>query len=310
MRTLVLCLALAGCGASDPCAGHSGACLSLRVEDRGGVGTLDQLAIQLSGAAQLDGRTPTTAGSAVKLPVTTAIFLPAASGDVDISVVALRGGLGVGQGTTTAAIRPGAHVAATIALDALGGGVVDLAVGADLAHGDGGGVVDLASADLSGTQPRYIFLLPQHSGNLGAQSGLDTECTTSATTAGLPATTYRAVIAYPTVSPRDVIVLGAGRAIVLPDGTPVATDATFFAQSHAGPINELANGQVAAGCVFTDFNPNGDRINAAAGDCGGWTGLTTDVAYVGDSTKSDLNWNFADTPSCNGVSCYLYCIQQ
>ncbi|MGZ3428816.1 MAG: hypothetical protein ACXVCV_19315, partial [Polyangia bacterium] len=107
MRALAFafaCLALAGCGASDPCDGHSGACLALRVEDRGGVGAVDQLAIQLSGAAQLDGRTPTTAGAARTLPIATAIFLPAASGAVDIAVVGLRAGLTVGHGAAAAAI--------------------------------------------------------------------------------------------------------------------------------------------------------------------------------------------------------------
>ena len=308
MRAALLStLALVGCSASDPCDGHSGACLSLRVADRGGVGALDQLAVQLSGAAQLDGRTPTAPGAAVKLPIATAIFLPAASGTVDISVLGLRAGVPVGQGATAAAIRPGAHVLATLVLEALGGGA-DLALADDLTSV--GGDADLAIGDLARLQPRYVFLLPPHASNLGAQSGLDNECTTTATAAGLPATSYRAVIAYPTVNPRAVINLTEGRAIVLPDGTPVTTDAMFFAQSHAGPINQLANGQVVAGCVFTDFNPNGDRISAAAGDCAGWTGVASEVAYVGDATKSDMSWSFATVSSCNALSCYLYCIQQ
>jgi len=314
MRTLapyafVSCALVAGCGAADPCDGHSGACLSLRVEDRGGVGALDQLAIHVEGAAMLDGRTPGTPGAPVALPIATAIYLPAASGAVDVSVVGLRAGAGVGQGAVAAAIRPGAHVAVTVELQAIApGGGADFALGDDLAGG--GGSSDLATLDLAGVQPRYVFLLGMHSTTLGLQSGLDSECTAAAAQAGLPATPYKAVIAYPTSNPRDAIALGAGRSIVLPDGTAVATDATFFAMSHLAGIDELANGQVVSGCVFTDFNPNGDRIAAAAGDCGGWTGDVNDVAYVGDAMASDLNWNFANTPSCNGLSCYLYCIQQ
>jgi hypothetical protein len=273
---LVACALAAGCGAADPCDGHAGACLSLRVEDHGGVGALDQLAIRLDGAAMLDGRTPGTPGGAVTLPIATAIFLPPATGAVDVSVVGLRAGAGVGQGAAAAAIRPGAHVTVTVELQAIApGGGDDLALGGDLAGGGGG---DLAAADLSGPQPRYVFLLPMHTSALGLQSGLDSECTSAALNGGLPGTQYKAVIAYPTSNPRDAITLGAGRSIVLPDGTPIATDATFFTMSHLAGINELANGQLATGCVFTDFNPNGDRIAAAAGDCSGWTGDVNGVA--------------------------------
>jgi hypothetical protein len=206
-------------------------------------------------------------------------------------------------------IRPGAHVAARVELAAIGvGGGADLAVGDDLASAAGG--ADLAAPDLAGLQPRYVFLLGQHTSALGLESGLDGECAGAATAAGLPSASYKVVIAYPTSSPRMALDLTAGRDILLPSGTKVATDATFFAQSHLAPIDELATGQLANGCVFTDFNPNGDRINATAGDCGGWTGDTSGVAYVGNSAMSDLNWNFAATPSCNGLSCYLYCIEQ
>ena len=307
---LAACALAGGCGGADPCDGHSGACLSLRVEDRGGVGALDQLAIRLDGAATLDGRTPGTPGGAVKLPVATAIYLPPATGAVDVSVVGLRAGAGVGAGEAMAAIRPGAHVAVVVGLQASGvGGREDLALGGGDLAGVGGGA-DLASPDLAGPQPRYVFLVGMHTSALGLESSLDDECTNAALAAGLPASPYKVVIAYPTSNPRDAITLGAGRSILLPDGTPIATDATFFAMTHLAGINELATGQVANGCVFTDFNPNGDRINAAAGDCGGWSGDTSGVAYVGDSAASDLNWNFAGTPSCNGLSCYLYCIQQ
>lgn len=316
IRALAVLLAagfVAGCGAGDPCDGHDGACLSLRVEGQGAVGALDQLAIHLTGAAQLDGHTPGSPGKAVPLPIATAIFLPAATGSVDISVLGLRAGLAVGQGEVAASIRPGAHVTATVTLEGVTASVDDLAVGDDLALGDGGGggSTDMATLDLAGKQPRYVFLLSLRGPNLGTMSGLDSECTSTAATAGLPATPYKAVIAYPTVSPHDVIDVSAGRDIVLPDGTAVATDATFFTSAHAGPIDELANGAAAVGCVFTDFNPNGDRINAAAGDCAGWSGGgASDVAYVGDSSATDINWNFHDTPSCVGLSCYLYCIQQ
>src|SRR5262249_47598006 len=161
-------------------------------------------------------------------------------------------------------IRPGAHVAATVALSSLTGGGEDFAVGGDLAGSDGGGGGDLATLDLAGLAPRYVFLLPLHASNLGVQSGLDVECAQSAAAAARPPPGYRAVIPYPTPTPRTALDLPAGRAIVLPDGTQVATDATFFQSSHLAPIDELASGAVAHGCVFTDFNPNGDKIQAAA----------------------------------------------
>src|SRR6185312_11438683 len=94
----------AGCGTSDPCDGHDGACLALRVEGHG-VGALDQLAIHVAGAALLDGHTPGSPGAAVSLPVATAIYLPAATGSVAISVLGLRSGLAVGQGDAAASIR-------------------------------------------------------------------------------------------------------------------------------------------------------------------------------------------------------------
>jgi hypothetical protein len=224
----------------------------------------------------------------------------------------LRGGAAVGAGDVAVAIRPGAHVAATVRLDAPGGGGADLALSDDLALGGdgGGGGGDLASSPDLAPPPRYMFLLGMHGSNLGAEAALDGECTSAAAAAGLPATPYKVVIAYPTSSPHDALDLTAGRSIVLPDGTQIATDATFFSSTHLHAIEQLANGQIAHGCVFTDFNPNGDKIAAAAGDCGGWTGASSDVAYVGDSSKSDLNWNFSDTPSCVALSCYLYCIQQ
>ncbi len=311
MRLAILCVLLAGCGGADPCDGHAGACLALRVENGGGVGALDQLSIRLSGAAQLDGRTPSAPGAAVTLPVATAIYLPEATGAVDIGVVGLRGGTTVGQGAAVVSIRPSAHVAATVELGASMGGGGDLAIGDgsdDLANG---GSTDLAHNDLAGLQPRYIFLLPPHTTNLGAESGLDSECATAAASAGLPATSYRAVIAYPTMSPRTTLDLTAGRDIVLPDGIEVATDSTFFATTHLSPIDELADGTVADGCVFADFTPDGDRLPATAGDCAGWTGGgSSDVAYVGDSSTAGSNWNFSSPMSCPGLSCYLYCIQQ
>ncbi|HEY2746303.1 MAG TPA: hypothetical protein VGL86_16830, partial [Polyangia bacterium] len=275
-------------------------------------GALDQLSIQLSGAAQLDGRTPSAPGAAVKLPIATAIYLPDASGAVDIGVVGLRFGAAVGQGGTTVSIRPSAHVAATVELvTAIGGGGDDLAIGDgssdDLANG---GSTDLARNDLAGLLPRYVFLLPSQSSNLGAESGLDTQCTTAAATGGLPTTSYRAVISYPTMSPRTTLDLTAGRDIVRPDGTEVATDSTFLSMMHEAPIDELADGTVADGCVFADFGPSGDRIPANNGDCGGWTGDTSMSAYVGDSSKSDMNWSFSAPQSCSGLSCYVYCIQQ
>jgi hypothetical protein len=301
MRALVLLLALAGCSASDPCDGHAGTCLSLRVEDRGGVGVVDQLAIRMTGVAQLDGTTPPTPRS-VRLPVATAIYLRDGGGRVDVTVRGLRAGAPVGLGQVTTMVPSHAHTAVVVGLWPL--------AGADL-----GLVVDDAAVDAAATAPdlqpppRHIFLLPAQSSNLGPRRGLDDECTSAATSAGLPSQ-YRAVISYPGANPREQLALSGNRPIVLPSGSPVATDGTFFGLTHLGPINQMADGTTATGCVFTDFNYNGDRIMATEGDCGGWTGNATATAYVGEAASSDMHWSFAGTASCNKLQCFVYCLEQ
>jgi hypothetical protein len=319
MRLLVVVLALSGCGAVDPCDGHGGGCLSLRIENGGGVSAVDQLAIRLSGAARLDGSTPSAPRQSVTLPVATAIYLPdSAAGSVDVTVRGLRAGKLVGLGAAVATVAPRTHTTLTVTLAPPATIVADLG---ELSDGlpatdalDALFPVDAHDAappppDLL-LPPRYVFVLPVQSSALPAESVLDTMCTDAASAAQLPSR-YRALIAYPNVNPRDVLVLNQGRSIILPDSSPVATDASFFSTTHLGPIDETAGRQKVSGCVFTDFNYNGDRISAAQGDCNGWTSnMSGSVAYVGDVTRSDGQWSFASPSSCAALFCHVYCIQQ
>jgi hypothetical protein len=320
MRTpALLLLAVAGCATADPCDGHSGTCVALRIEDGGGVGAVDQLAIRVSGAGQLDGRTPSQPGKAVPLPVVTALYLPAAGGRAAVTVDGRRGGSVVGQGAGALVVGPGVHGMLTVTLAPMGAGgdlgsTLDAGVPADLAVADQSitdqGTLDLAGADLSGPK-RYVFLLPKRSTVLGSQAALDAQCHDAGKSAGLPGE-HRAVIAYPGVNPKDVLTLNEGKLIALPDGTIVATDSSFFAMSHLAPINELATGKsVGSGCVFTDFTFGGDRFSSTEGDCVGWTSSdASHVAYVGEVSAQDSHWSFTGTPpACKLLECYIYCIE-
>jgi hypothetical protein len=326
--TVLLLMSWVGCADTDPCAGHDGTCLGLRVT---GSAEVDQLRVMLEGAAQLDALTPSIAGAAHALPVTTALFLPTASGALTVLVTGLLRGDDVGEGVAQVTLAHGEHRTVTVIL--LAGGGPDLAVPGDLAaptdlssslpfdqsifdegadEGDAGAgdsamPLDLRG-DLSGTGPRRVFVLPARSAALGTLTSLDSDCTSAAAIAGLGGN-YRAMVAYPTDDPHSRITLGQGRDIVVPGGQKVATDATFFTTDHLRGIDQLADGTPVTGCVWTFFDPNGARIGATS-DCQGWTSNGPgDFGGVGNVAASDISWCIDDVISCDNA-CHIYCMEQ
>jgi hypothetical protein len=324
MTRLCIMMICAGCAATDPCADYDGACVALEVR---GTGSVDQLEIKVAGVASLDGKTPPTPSAVHALPVTTALFFPQVGGAVDIGVTGLLGGNVVGAGTATALLRPGEHQTVIVLLSAFN---VDLEVAHDLSSGDRSvgdlSEADLAAEDLSSEDlsqpdlttldlvlrmPRYLFVLSARSPILGTLDALDGECTTTAATAGLPPTTYKALIAYPGLDPDTHVTLNEGRDIVLPSNTKVATDSTFWKGTnllHA--INELADATQITGCAWGNFAANGGRI-AVPNDCSGWT--VADSGHTGawgDVTAVDTTWSFSGVDTCDVKTCGIYCIQQ
>jgi hypothetical protein len=143
-------------------------------------------------------------------------------------------------------------------------------------------------------------------------SALDAECSTAAQAAAIPGSlSYRAIIAYPSESASTHITLGAGRTIVLPDGTPVSTDATFWGVMHAAGIDQLADGTRVTGCVFTNFGAVGSTL-AITTDCGDWTSTTAgEVGNTGDCSATNGQWAYQfPAIDCATARCHVYCIEQ
>ncbi len=215
-------LLVAGCGgaATDPCSGRDGTCLGVHVQGSGAIAQVDQIAIDLAGAVTFDGRTPSAPGDAIDLPVVAAVFLPSASGRVDVAVTGFLHGGAVGSGAAATDIAPGAHAQVTVVLaagapiDAAARDLADAAApppdaaatdgGADLATADAPtqdlSTADLSTADLStpdlsmpdlsmpdlskpdlAPPPRLLFTLPAHNAALGTLPALDQQCTLAAT---------------------------------------------------------------------------------------------------------------------------------
>jgi hypothetical protein len=314
-RLAAIALVAAGCAGSDPCAGHAGTCLALRV-DGAGVGEIQQLHVAASGFANLDGNTPPSAGVLTALPVSTALYLPEAGGHLELSIAGLRGGSPVGVAHASVDLAPREHRALAVTLTTFSapdggapeGGVADLA-SEDLTGFDLAGF-DLAGVDLVPPPPRHAFLLTARSAVLGTEAAVDGLCSADAVKAHVPgSSTYRAVIAYPTTDPKSYLTLGQGRTIVVPSGATVATDDTFFT-ALTGPIDEFADGTAAPqGCVWTDFAPNGGRVPGTT-DCQGWTSaLNSDSGIYGESSAIDINWSVMGTLTCD-MDCYVYCLEQ
>lgn len=313
-------LAAAACGASsDPCADAPAACLGVRVTDGPEV---DQLRLVLAGAARADAVTPSTPGPSVRPPITTAIYLPpTAAGSADLVVVGFLGGARVGRGTRTVTLTAGQRQTVELSLRDLtnddlasppptDGGAPDLSTPIDLAVRDLA-TRDLSGPDLAGVAPRHVFLLTARTGALGTLDALDAACTSEGAALGAGNRPFKAIVNYPSNPPRTRITLGqAGRPIVLPSGSAVATDDTFWSPTHTGAINELASGSAnPTPCVWAHFNANGDGIVSMV-NCMGWTTSSSGVnGSVADPTTTQISWSFSGTLSCN-LSCHVYCIEQ
>ncbi len=321
-KIALVLLALTACSSNtDPCAGTTGACLGIHVN---GPGSVDQLRLILTGAAKLDGRTPSLPGTAQPLPIDTSISLPAStSGAVQLTMVGFLDGNNIGRGQVTTELLPGQHQTITVTLVKLpstdagtDAGVGDL--GTDAGVGDLG-TDDAGTPDLKGTDlldpdlgVRYTFVLPTHNGALGTLTELDTACTSAAVAASLPGGNYRAVIAYRSSDPTSHITLGpTARPIIVPSGKLVAYDNTFFSSitGHVDTINELANKTASAGsCVWTDFSRTGMRIMSQS-DCSDWQGVDGGAfGTYGDTTMAS-RWQFTGVQTCT-ASCHVYCMQQ
>jgi hypothetical protein len=136
---LLLALLVCGCG-GDPCGSFGGqTCIALEV--RGDL-SVTQLLVSVTGAFILvDAASPSTPrDTPVALPVALAVLAGDASGEADLTVKGLLGGVEVGRGNGSVAVTSGQRVSTTVTLVANG---VDLAPLPDLAA-----PVDLAGADL------------------------------------------------------------------------------------------------------------------------------------------------------------------
>ena len=166
--------------------------------------------------------------------------------------------------------------------------------------------------DLTPPGHRLAFLLPAGKGNLGGIFGLDARCTTEANIHfhfGI----FAAVIAFPGLSARDHVKLSGNRDIVLPDGTAVATDATFFSAQHLAAIDQFADGTTPAmgdgACVWTNTNDDGSR--ATTDDCKGWTKSGKgEQGNVSDPFAANADWGDPVNQAGCDTDCFLYCIQQ
>lgn len=142
----VVAAAAAGCGQVDPCSGHGGVCIGLRVE--GKVANLEVLDVAVvSGTLKEDKKTPS---AHLSLPVAVALDLPAGtSGDVDITVFG-ESDDGTVLATGSASVNlTGKHGKATVTLNAVvGGGAPDLAGFSGMSNDLSGG--NQGSLDMAG----------------------------------------------------------------------------------------------------------------------------------------------------------------
>ncbi|HEX4462112.1 MAG TPA: hypothetical protein VIA18_29250, partial [Polyangia bacterium] len=132
---IVVALGAASCGDVDPCAGHSGVCIGLRVE--GDVPNLALLDVGLTFGGTTESK-PTAVGK-LSLPVAVALELPAGTtGDVAIDVLGESAALAVlASGATTVHLTSN-HAQAKVTLRSGTGGGLDLSSGG----GDFSSVVD------------------------------------------------------------------------------------------------------------------------------------------------------------------------
>jgi hypothetical protein len=157
--------------------------------------------------------------------------------------------------------------------------------------------------------PRIAFLAPARTGDFGDVAGADSACQSAASGTIYQPLTFRAVVADSNGTPAAArLQLAQGRSIVLPGGQAVATDATFFTNTHLAPIDELIDGSVTGiGCAWTNFLPDGS--NANQDDCGAWSAKQLLGAF-GRTGNSDSQWAAAGPSASCGSPCHIYCIEQ
>jgi cysteine-rich repeat protein len=144
----IFATAAAGCGQVDPCSGHAGVCVGLRVE--GHVSGLEVLDVAVQNGTLKEDRK--TSSAHLTLPVAVALDLPAgSSGDVDITVFGESDdGTLLATGSVSVDLK-GSHGKATVTLSAVSGGTPDLSgfsgSSADLSGGNVGST-DMAGCGL------------------------------------------------------------------------------------------------------------------------------------------------------------------
>ncbi len=155
------CLLFAACSTTDPCDGHTGGCISARIE--GSATGLDQLRITLD-ALSLESVLSPEPASAFSLPVRVGIGLPAAApSSFHVTIDGLAGGAIVAStGPSEVTLPASGRAAFTFSLEA---GTGDAGAGRQDAASDGGGDM---SNPFVGVTPSTQTFVPVKSGMMGA----------------------------------------------------------------------------------------------------------------------------------------------
>jgi hypothetical protein len=178
---------------------------------------------------------------------------------------------------------------------------------------DGGGDGDAAAPDAA-KGPRILFVTSDRfNGSLGGVAGADNKCTALAADAGLNGS-YVAWVGSGTSGPAARIP-DPTRAIVYPDGTPVASNLADLATT--GPrapivVTEKKSKLGAAACtddrVWTNTTAAGD-IAAPSLDCSSWGNVTTS-GNAGQLGGAHDEWtDGCPQQNCDG-NAHLYCFQK
>jgi hypothetical protein len=316
-RALLLLGALLACAGCDPgssCDGHDGTCVEVTVHSR----TLAEVA-QLGFTVGPPIATATTftdyQAESRAFPVLALLYLPPGPpGTVSIEIVALDGGKTVGRGVFSVEIpRIGAHLSAIANVERidLPPDDVDVDVDVGAVSTDSGvdlGMLDAAPDQAVSTSPRRVFLAGPFAGNFAVSKSGDERCRDAWLGASGREDLAVALLGGGT-APHDhaAIVDGSTRPVLMPSGTMVSTEATFFSGSHAHAIDELADGtSVVPSCTWTAFGVAGTFGSQPT--CAGWMSAAGNVlGGTGSTSALDGTWAEQSTAMCSG-SCYLYCL--
>lgn len=265
------------------------------------------------------GETPSP-GGCVRLPFTV-LLVPGSErpGDTALFEVSARAaGTVVAKSELALTFVSGSTVRMTLVLrrGVLDGGVVDQASPDDLTGVDGG-ATDAAPADLKPVV-RRVFLSRERTGLLGGHGGAGNYCNQEAGQAQLTGN-YAAIVGDPSFDPWAGIVLNAGsRPIVLPNGTQVATDQSFWQDFHLNDINQHADGTTDTSfslLVWTGFTSNGFAHSGTIDKfCDGWFSLAANRSgFAGYANGHSFDGKWADgqviSPTCD-MQLPFYCIEQ